>query len=313
MRRHARGLTLVELITVVTIIAILVALLVPAVNVARRMAKDTQQKVQLAAIDVGLTAFKNDFGDYPASNPSAGGMTYDPNALTPTYCGAQKLAEALVGRDLRGFNAQAYADLVTTDGGKNKAADVYYPDLSTLAADDLNANLANRKALYLDAGTSNAFRLGWISDATPGLYRNVGTLAPNTFVLCDVFGRTTIQMHEAGVVKEVRVGSPILYFRADTSAKLSRWIYNYYDNYAFLRVKELNDKNGGLQPGLWADGAGANGIDNFYGFIKDPRVTPTDNVSAGLGMPYRSDSYILVSAGADGRFGTSDDICNFSR
>jgi prepilin-type N-terminal cleavage/methylation domain-containing protein len=314
MRRHARGLTLVELITVVAIITILVALLVPAVNVARRMAKDTQQRVQLAAIDVGLTAFKNDFGDYPPSNPSSGGTTFDPNALSPTYSGAQKLAEALVGRDMRGFNALAYTDLVTTDGGRNKAADAYYPDLGTLSSTQLAANLANRKALYMDPGTSHAFRLGWISDVKPGLYRSVGTLAPDTFVLCDVYGRTTVQMAEGGVIKEIRLGSPILYYRADPSQKLSRWIYNYYDTYGFIRVKELNDKNAGIQPGLWGDGvSGGAATDNFYGFIRDPRVTPTDGTSAGLGMPYRSDSYILISAGADGRYGTSDDICNFSR
>jgi prepilin-type N-terminal cleavage/methylation domain-containing protein len=314
MKRHARGFTLVELITVVAIIAILVALLVPAVNVARRMAKDTQQRVQLTAIDVGLTAFRNDFGDYPPSNPSDGRNPYDPCSLTPTYCGAQKLADALVGRDMRGFNPQAYGDLATTDGGKNKTNDVYYPDLSTLTADQLTVALGGRKAMYLDMGTANAFRLCAISNVKPGLYANVGGLAPDSTVLCDVYGRMTIQMHEGSVVKEVRVGSPILYYRANTSEKISRRIYNYYDNYGFVRVKELNDKGLGVQAGLWGDGVSvADATNNFYGFIRDPRVAPTDNTSPALGMPYRSDSYILVSAGADGRYGTSDDICNFSR
>jgi hypothetical protein len=30
-------------------------------------------------------------------------------------------------------------------------------------------------------------------------------------------------------------------------------------------------------------------------------------------MPYRADSYILISAGRDGLYGTADDIVNFPR
>jgi hypothetical protein len=42
----------------------------------------------------------------------------------------------------------------------------------------------------------------------------------------------------------------------------------------------------------------------FYEYIRDPKVQ-------GTPWPYRPDSYILISAGADGLYGTSDDICNF--
>jgi hypothetical protein len=45
--------------------------------------------------------------------------------------------------------------------------------------------------------------------------------------------------------------------------------------------------------------------DFFYrDYIRDPKVTATD-------WPYRPDSYILVSAGKDGEYGTDDDIRNF--
>ena len=42
----------------------------------------------------------------------------------------------------------------------------------------------------------------------------------------------------------------------------------------------------------------------FYNYITDPKVTAVD-------WPYRPDSYILISAGVDGLYGTNDDICNF--
>ena len=40
------------------------------------------------------------------------------------------------------------------------------------------------------------------------------------------------------------------------------------------------------------------------GGIRDPKVTASP-------WPYRPDSYLLISAGIDGIYGTSDDICNF--
>jgi type II secretory pathway pseudopilin PulG len=310
MRRHALGLTLVELITVVAIIAILIGLLVPAVNVARRFAKETQQRVQLTAVDVGLMAFHNDFGDYPPSNTSNAtggtgtGMLWHTSA---SYCGGQKLAEALVGRDMRGFSPDAYAALSTSDG-KNLT---YYPYPLDLSNPVHVANLNHRKPLYLDLGTANAFRLGDVSVEKPGLYplNSILSLAPDTFVLCDVYVRRTVVINNGGVAKEVKLGSPILYYRANTSGSTSGEIYQYGDNVALISAKEGNDKlSGPLQP--TPNNLYATAERTFYSFINDPRVSSTDPL---LGRPYRPDSYILVSAGADGMYGTRDDVCNFSR
>ncbi len=46
---------------------------------------------------------------------------------------------------------------------------------------------------------------------------------------------------------------------------------------------------------------------DFYDYITDPKATG----ASGRDWPYRADSYILISAGADGLYGTSDDITNF--
>lgn len=63
-----RGFTLVEMLTTITIIAILIALLVPSLSLVRRMSKETAQKSQFATIDMALDAFKSDYGDYPPSD-----------------------------------------------------------------------------------------------------------------------------------------------------------------------------------------------------------------------------------------------------
>ena len=44
----------------------------------------------------------------------------------------------------------------------------------------------------------------------------------------------------------------------------------------------------------------------FYDNIYNENITAVDR-------PYRSDSYILLSAGFDGEYGTDDDVFNFER
>jgi hypothetical protein len=52
-----------------------------------------------------------------------------------------------------------------------------------------------------------------------------------------------------------------------------------------------------------------NEITNFCTFISDPMIPPSGATSCG--RPVKPDSFILISAGPDGIYGTKDDICNF--
>jgi len=120
-------------------------------------------------------------------------------------------------------------------------------------------------------------------------------------VICDVFGKKSITIS----TKSVKAGAPILYYRANTSSKTiensdtSKNIYDPLDNRVLINVKERDD---GKQHPL-EDPSGSYSF--FYDdYIRDPKVTTMD-------WPYRPDSYILISAGVDGLYGTSDDICNF--
>jgi hypothetical protein len=79
------------------------------------------------------------------------------------------------------------------------------------------------------------------------------------------------------------------------------YIYNYWDN------KELVEL--GLPPaGASTDHLLSNGR-KFYEITKDARISTT----VKSGRPYRPDSYILISAGYDGIYGTDDDIFNFEK
>ena len=165
MKRKKTGFTIVELLAVLAIIALMVGILLPALNVVRNKAKETKQKAQFMTINLALTTFKNDYGDYPGSDwslPTGPGMSSD-------YCGAQKLAEALVGWDLLGFHPKS--DF--RSNGRNDNLEYIYDVNDPVYFDQ-------RKGPYLELATTSAFRLGNYSAFYPGLYNNTAPLNPLT-------------------------------------------------------------------------------------------------------------------------------------
>jgi prepilin-type N-terminal cleavage/methylation domain-containing protein len=294
VKRKRKGLTIIEILTVVAIIAILVGLLLPATSMVRRLARETKQKAQFTAVGLGLEAFKNDFGTYPASNRS-------PNTGTPSYGGTQKLSEALLGRDLLGYHPQA--DLSAPDF--TATAPYYDPNVS---------NIEVRKDLYIDIDTANPYRLGYVDISKPGLFNTTNmTVTPDSFALCDVFGRWPIKLTDRS--RQVKVGTPVLYFRANPVMKLipdgqtvvtgndfSQFTYNYWDNEDIVLLManqfptlEIHNETFGGGGATW-----------FYRQIRDTRISAVPTAM-------RRDSYILISAGHDGIYGTADDIYNFER
>ena len=286
VKNKKSAFTLVEMLAVIAIIAILVAILIPALTMVRNMAKETKQKVQLTTIEMALTAFKDDYGDYPPSERT-------PDQLNGDYLGAQKLAEAIFGWDLMGFHPDSAwrADGADRNGG-NDAYDPPTPDVN---------NLKQRRGPYLELATASVFRLRDLFGSSPG------ALEPDTYVICDVFGRKPVTIGG----KTVKAGAPILYYKANTASKTistgasADRIYNFRDNDELVFVKETADQAN--YPGLSTPiNPLSGGMSFFYGYIRDPKIP-----ASAPPWPYRPDSYLLISAGVDGFYGTSDDICNF--
>jgi len=291
IRQTCGGFTIVEILTVIAIMAMLVTVLIPALSTVQRIAKETKQKAQFATIELALTAFKNDYGDLPPSN------WFTPPVFD--YCGAQKLAEALLGWDLRGFHPQSD---FRANGRNDKGVFIYDPCNPVF--------LEQRKGPYLELSTTNAFRLG---SSGPGRldglfdYSNLTSapLDPRTFVLCDVFSVKPIIV--PGKSGQVKAGAPILYYKANTSSKnidagsFEDRIYNVRDNVPIVTLRRLADWKKPFQFRMQHRIEDSN---YFYEYIRDTKVP-------GRPWPYRPDSYILISAGADGLYGTSDDIRNF--
>ena len=307
LRGSLTGFTLLEILTVIVIIAILIGILMPALAQIKKLAKETKQKAQLGSIDVGINLYKNDFGEYPPSHgyDNSAGNSYRPADYA--YCGSQTLAEAMFGQDLLGF----YPDSVYRADGWRKdgtsIADDLYPDpFNPVGNAAHKSNLESRKDAYLDRTNISVFtpRRIFNKDTSSGFLK----LEPDRYVICDVFTAVSRKIKIGGMEKTYKIGTPVLYFRANPSAEnpqliphndpleLVRNIYNWSDNSHLISLGTIID---GKPHSLWT----VNG-ERFYGFIGDRMIE-------NLTRPVRPDSFLLISAGSDGLYGTKDDICNF--
>jgi len=287
--------TIIELLTVMSIIVLLFGLLMPALNQVRRHGKTVNQQAQMHAIEAGLEMFHDDFEDYPSSNSEDTDNTF--------YPGAAKLAEALVGQDLLGFHPQS---LFQRDGENDNLVgeekDLYpeslQPDTNPIHA----KNLKLRKGPYIPVDRANAYSYSALYGDPNGSVLTEMAFA----VLCDSYPR--VKHPTTGK----RMGMPILYYRARTSN-----VNHYYPGGSITMPTKDNDQgclythwdNLGItdDPLPWsATSTHPFGTtpDEFYKAI-------TNDMIVSIKRPYNPDTYILISAGYDGLYGTDDDIYNF--
>jgi len=255
--------TIVELLTVMSIIIILIGLLVPGLNQIRRYAKGVRQKAQFHSIGIAIDLFNAEWDGYPPSE------AFDGAGVSYRYCGAMKLAEAMVGKDSWGFNPDS-------DFTAGNPVPPLYHDQTTLSG----------RKQYLKLEGANVESIGGLYSAPP--------FDPCEVVLCDVYSHRTASGE--------RKGMPILYYRANTSntlhrpdtMPLSENIYNYDDNKELIALQTYDGEDHLLLDPVI-----------FYEEIRNKKI------DIKMARPYRADSYILISAGPDGNYGTKDDVLNF--
>ncbi|MEN6383729.1 MAG: type II secretion system protein [Phycisphaerales bacterium] len=334
--RRKFGFTIVELLTVMAIIAILMGLLLPAMQAVRKAAKDVSQKAQFKTIETALEAFNNENGTYPESSRS-------PSNATLVTVGAHKLCEGLVGRDLQGYDPKSSWDLETDETSPEIYADKETPVVSN--DDEINGSNKRRQDLYLAADKVETFQLAQLFNSTgkayPGNLDNTGGTVTGDYVAAPVM--TDVYRSKKVILPNgtsLIAGTPILYYRADVSSKkfadtkltnddaygddlafaitenaIDDYIYDVNDNIELIKLYQMMKPTsanrhhfdeqytedvtvaGGTQTvnGLWL----------FYDRITNPKMTQP--------KPYNMNSYILISAGNDGIYGTKDDICNFEK
>lgn len=278
--------TLVELLTVMTIVVILFSLLVPSLNMVRRYAKRVKQNAQFHSIAAGLGLYDGEFDGYP---PSA-----DPCS---DYCGAMKLCEAMVGQDLLGVHENTIFRMDGTDG----SVDLYPTFSDPLVAAD-RENLKARKGPYVPVERVTVC-------AMQDLYSDVGSFDVNSVVLCDEYSR--VRNLKTGK----KVGMPILYYKADISktlhdsGEMGQNIYASADNQGLVDLALPWDA--AFNHLMATSGTAPDGSTAAWERFYDIKYGICDDKITSITRPKNADSYILISAGFDGVYGTEDDVFNF--
>lgn len=305
-RKTSKGFTIVELLTVMGVIAILISLLVPALSLVRDFADEVQQKAQFHGLEVAIEMFSTEYGFYPPSSDNQYTHLVDG---TP-YGGAQKLSEALVGWDLMGFHPRSdfrSTGEFTHDDGTNTGnlipdAPAYHMDYDYTPTNPVFAETAaeNIKARtpFIDLENANAYKMEDVYGTNTALF------LPDSFVICDEYDKKRATGKKTGM--------PVLYWRANSNITIQDSeldadgdtvttnddIYNFDDNAEILQLLTAEQTN--TAPRMLTG-------EEFDEFINN------DNVPTQLNRPYRANSYIMVSAGKDGYYGTADDITNFNK
>lgn len=344
-QRSRPAFTLVELLTVIFIISLLISILVPAIGKVREKAKVVATQSLLSTqIGTGLETFKADGkfgGAYPPSRPDTldrsgnpdmrVGNPYRNNVLTPALndqyfeiTGAGLLVWALSGADQLGTagfqkpsgSGSQYWGLDTHNDPQsgNRPAGLY--------------NVRNNVPTYARGGpyVDNS-RLKVTTWGARG--NGVGSFDVEAELKA---GGNTTPVRRYPMYLDA-FGYPILYWKADSAGDLiadyersgggggsdplnaqGRGVYHYIDNAALV------DNNNNQTVLQLRKGAGRHKLDfdtranrpvnqqfapaTFQSYVKDRSVTAKHH-------PFKADSYLLVSAGPDGIYGSADDIANF--
>jgi prepilin-type N-terminal cleavage/methylation domain-containing protein len=317
-----RGFTLVELLTVVAIIALLIGILVPAVNQARKIAVKTSVKAQLSGVSQGIEMFRTDFGYYPSSVPQdtdgvdANAARGNASITATPVNGAHRLAFALLGRDQQGCPAKrgpsgnghtlpnnasntgpdslaAYYYSTTPNGGLTGATLQYVTTGNWGNADQKTA----RKGPYIDPKG-----FGIVKDTSVGEYANVLTDKYDKRVQdpigadADYLNHSTILFYAANE-RGTRLYTGAAYTTIDNNS-----IYYPQDNERIVRGGLAKDTTTHFKDG-YSD-------ENFFKYVEDEKAL-VGTAAAGTHRPYNPETFLLVSRGYDATYGTDDDVMNW--
>lgn len=296
------GFSLVELLTVVGIIALLIGILLPTMSQARVEAKRSATRQMLASAERGLETLNTDLGSYPDSTRRVDPIKYKSGETShgPAFLsGAHWLARALIGHDGQGID---YAGRGLSDSPASIVLDAY----------NSGGPLAKRRGTYLE-------KAEFKKDV------EIGSSGPET---------------ERSMILD-KFGFPVLYYRAKQRAQMpfaetyaaqasdGPATYCQEDNAELTggRAGGSNKNpwdfnNTGFKHGLGQFGDVANPAQkltlpykgqSFVGTLYDRSAfesDPTPAASRVVRKAARDTSFLLIAAGPDGLFGTPDDVSN---
>lgn len=341
-----RAFTLIELLTVVAIIALLIGILVPSLGSARDSAKKVKSKAAMKSIGDGLEGFAGENSNELKGNnypPSRGGD--DPTVEDDDQIGMQGASWAvryLLGKDFRGYIPPTQAKAYVYDGDPAGTQVGWYEEVG---GSNPNPKLQDPNIVLPRAGPYLAAEA--VTFKAPRDLSNRAVPPVNADI-----------PREKNPVFVDAFDNPILYYAANSrhaaSAKANIvtakypssggyvGVYSFGDNAFFTGGNSCRDfptqlciefkENSTPKPVLLGDGklgplrylldeatppataddwreAVTDYPNSFAAYVLDKAAFEASGEKTVV--PVRRDSFILFSPGKDGLFGTKDDIKNW--
>ncbi len=303
-----RAFSLIELLTVVTIIVVLIGILVPSLNRARITAKRTASMALLHTLETGVEMFREATDKYPDSRYSP----YYGDASQGNLYGAQKLARALMGREALVSKLGTVRPKDLRAAGPDGMAAKFYqsPDASQRIgpfAENLNPGThyvaTNDPTLPYHALPGSLGQGGGGQNADAPMMFIDSFRFPVLYWKANPKGDIMMARDAGGAASDNRRGgsgiSPI---------------YVQADNFEFLQWQMASKPHPMATPGLALE-PDAQGPGTFAYEIHQ-HSNEAEGASAALQRlrkPHNANSFLLITPGPDGLYGTPDDIRNFRR
>ncbi len=279
--RQSRAFTLVEMLLVIGIILILISILVPTVTRVRIAAQTASTRQMFSRIEAGISQYYTDFQAYPGPfantqvGTAAGITTWTIDGATggtTNLTSTENMVLGVVG-GLRVTAGPALQAVFTSTSMPTGPA-----SLNTVNPKKY-PGYVNVEAVETTAVVAPRFFPG----NTKGLGGSSDTIVPE---IMDKFSNPM----------------PILYLRANRGStgfvstatnNTVQYNFGHLAPYGFTTINTTDFQ-------AHANDGSLAGSYRYFG-----------NTAVSGVVPYMKDTYILISAGADGKYGTNDDITNF--
>lgn len=344
---HNQAFTLVELLTVVAIIALLIGILVPALSRARTQAKVGATRAVLKAMGEGLDLFRNENPEECRSGEGYPSSAWRDDPTEPglqKISGAQWLVRYLMGKTLDGYIPRRTVPRAVFGLGSADFEEAYWydydrshnplapldrvgpylpqdrvvvkkplelPGFDILQAQGGSIYSTNNRAMHQPVFLDTFDYPILFYSANTAMYRRAKTTAP-------LAGR--VDSTQAGPTDVIGIytheDNGLFTGLEGTSQNMPEWPLGMGNPNADMSLKRFGDWTGGMpmEPREFLDPP-ANRFTFPYYILNKTVFESTKKDAQGTDAtvtPYRADSFLLISPGVDGIYGSEDDINNFA-